>query len=480
MSEIKAELFNQPNAEFTEHLNIPNNERIIFSAKFGMGKTTFLKWFFEQDENKAKYNVIHLFPVNYSVASNEDIFRYIKYDIITELLEKQINIPFEEIKSNEVLKQFLKKNSDKVLAGIISMLPILGKQVLDSYDRIRPLFDSFSKIKEELNAENNVGDVLVNFLEEIEKEDGNIFEDNIITRIIEDILKQNEGNNKGNVLIIDDLDRIDPEHIFRLLNIFAAHFDRTNPTKSKNKFGFDKVIFVCDIENIREIFRHKYGLNVDFNGYIDKFFSNTVYNFLHTNNYPSFIYSYINHIQCYGRNYSGYKIPLNNNGFLKFFIDICINSNVFDLRNVIKWDYLPLMHENSFTIDSTHKIRFEDHGSIFTMRFLHDIKGNVDGLLSVLNFINSRPLKQPTQVINGMCGELVLLMNYKSYGKDKIAHKIADKYYNFYYDNSSHIPKLIKVEDAERLYSSINLTDDNFMTLLYETVKFMADNNMFK
>lgn len=73
------------------------------------------------------------------------------------------------------------------------------------------------------------------------------------------------------------MDRIDPEHIFRILNVFSAHFNIRN--EDSNKFGFDKVIFVCDIENIRNIFFAKYGSNTDFNGYINKFFSSHIYHF---------------------------------------------------------------------------------------------------------------------------------------------------------------------------------------------------------
>ena len=43
-------------------------------------------------------------------------------------------------------------------------------------------------------------------------------------------------NKKKNVLVIDDLDRIDPEHIFRILNILSVH---NNHFDSENKFSFD-------------------------------------------------------------------------------------------------------------------------------------------------------------------------------------------------------------------------------------------------
>lgn len=78
------------------------------------------------------------------------------------------------------------------------------------------------------------------------------------------------------VLIIDDLDRLDPDHMFRIFNIFSAHYDKID---DENKFGFEKVIFVCDFENIRKIFHHKYGEDVDFSGYTDKFYTYTPFYF---------------------------------------------------------------------------------------------------------------------------------------------------------------------------------------------------------
>ena len=39
-------LFEKPTKNFSEHLEIPDNERILFSGIYGIGKTTFLKYFF--------------------------------------------------------------------------------------------------------------------------------------------------------------------------------------------------------------------------------------------------------------------------------------------------------------------------------------------------------------------------------------------------------------------------------------------------
>ena len=49
-------------------------------------------------------------------------------------------------------------------------------------------------------------------------------------------------------LIIDDFERIDPEHIFRILNVFSSHMEGDE----NNILGFDHVIIVGDIENIKK------------------------------------------------------------------------------------------------------------------------------------------------------------------------------------------------------------------------------------
>ena len=128
-----------------------------------------------------------------------------------------------------------------------------------------------------------------NFFFEIVKKHGNPRESDYISNLLRDLLQRlkfnspivnsESGDNpqfKENVLIIDDIDRLDPEHIFRLLNIFSVNFGKEEVL---NKFQFDKIIFVCDIDNIRSSYAHKYGENVDFEGYIDKFYSVAPYRF---------------------------------------------------------------------------------------------------------------------------------------------------------------------------------------------------------
>ena len=94
-----------PATDFTEHLM--SNSRILFSGAFGIGKTFFLKYFFDTDAVKDRYNVFHLFPVNYQIATNEDISELIKYDILYHLLEFDwVKIDNENFSKQLVLQSY--------------------------------------------------------------------------------------------------------------------------------------------------------------------------------------------------------------------------------------------------------------------------------------------------------------------------------------------------------------------------------------
>ena len=271
--EIFEDVFKIPFDDFNTHMENENNRRILFSGQFGMGKTTFLKYFF--GNNKEKYNTFHLYPVNYSVLDNADIFTYIKYDLLYEMLVKhQIQLPSNDTNIIKTYHDFIYQNFLQRIVGLIILsIPGIGKQYNQLHNELLKISTEFKEFKEaELSEE---WKAVKGFWSGLHKEEGGLYEENFVTEIIIDTLRKlKEKSQKENVLIIDDLDRIDPHHIFRLLNVFAAHFDQRNEnTELYNKFGFDKVIFVGDIKNIRSIFNHFYGIQTSFNGYLDKFYS---------------------------------------------------------------------------------------------------------------------------------------------------------------------------------------------------------------
>jgi hypothetical protein len=259
-------------SKFEEHLSIKGNKRILFSGKFGIGKTYFLKEFF--NNKKDKYEYYHLFPLNYQISQNEDIIEFLKYDILVEILKNNKNIFKKEDYSGFFDLQCLlyswgKNNSEKIFNTGISLILKLGRPLQEIYGLIK-IFWEFKKQIEE--GEKSITD---NFFERIEQK--KITETDYISEIIKEKIKEQSGK-KESILVLDDLDRLDPEHIFRILNVFSAHFDLNNE-ELLNKFGFDKIIIVADYSNLKSIFHHKYGENTDSSGYFNKFFSVEVFQF---------------------------------------------------------------------------------------------------------------------------------------------------------------------------------------------------------
>jgi hypothetical protein len=282
---------------FDQHLSDDFNERILFSAPFGSGKTTFLKSYFDAHP---EYLVLKLYPVNYSIAQNQDVFELIKYDLLYELLDKfpnEIELNQEQyswllvsqmyllhqMKIEQPLKLLL-----KAAKTCVASPPIPEQETIDAVTNI---LGDFSDYKTKLNSTEL--DQLNSFVKSFKNKKGHIHESDHITELIIDLLcrvqnkkatiktevedgEEEEKIIPKSVLLIDDLDRLDPEHVFRLFNIFSAHYDDLNET---NKFGFDKIIFVCDVNNIQQMFAHRYGISVEFNGYIDKFYSSEIFKF---------------------------------------------------------------------------------------------------------------------------------------------------------------------------------------------------------
>ena len=81
-------IITRPFDAFSQHISSEENQRILFSAPFGSGKTYFLREYFAIVHKTT--NAFWLSPVKYVVSPNEDIFEYIKYDIASQLLDYQV------------------------------------------------------------------------------------------------------------------------------------------------------------------------------------------------------------------------------------------------------------------------------------------------------------------------------------------------------------------------------------------------------
>ncbi len=323
--------------KFEKHLNIENNNRIVFSGKFGIGKSYFLNEFFKDANYGKEYFPIFINPVNYSIASNEDIFELIKFDILFQILSQDI-IVFENLNFSKgnLFHQYF---SNGFLEDFISTADLIGESIIEnnasgSYGILKNLGKLIGKISQlsvrdfknfEIEIQKNPElKIIDSFFKKYEGKIGSFYENNAITQLLFELIK-NIGNQtkKKMTLVIDDLDRIDPEHIFRILNIFSAH-DKLG----ENKFGFEKVILVCDINNIKHIYHHFYGENVDFFGYINKFFSSEVYN-----------YSNVDYVKWFEVNFPQDQYNAENVEFLRYIFSDAILKNHISARQLFNNDF---------------------------------------------------------------------------------------------------------------------------------------------
>ena len=267
---------------FRHHLDA--HDRTILSARFGDGKSFFLSHFMENPDVSERYTFLTIFPVNYQVTENRDIFDLIKRDILLQILLKGV-IETEVMITDEVALALYLQCQPFSFAE--SFLPLLSELALNE-DAAKAVAVAlagkkfFKNIKQKLDKikEKSRDSQLDAFLNAVEKNP--VVGQDAISSIIQHCLQQyrDKHPNKRIVLVIEDLDRIDPAHLFRILNIFSAHIDfcyrlgcRPDKSLAGNKFGLDKVIFVMDYRNVHHIYSHFYGEGANFEGYIEKFCS---------------------------------------------------------------------------------------------------------------------------------------------------------------------------------------------------------------
>lgn len=272
---------------FKKHLDI--NERTIFSAKFGDGKTFFLDKF--KTKFKDNYEFITIYPVNYQISDNKEVFEYIKRDILIQMVSKKMIKPSYEIPDSLIFQFFIMQNFDSFLGNLLKILPSLGiseqtvSLFLSEYKYLNWPKKISEKYKEYKNAIQNLDEdhIIEEFIKSFSKKAGGPYEIDLITQIIIDNIQWfSKTKSKKVILIIEDLDRMDPAHLFRILNIFSAHIDRVYQYKDENtsypellpnKFGFDNIITVFDYDKTKNIFHHFYGQQANYEGYINKFTS---------------------------------------------------------------------------------------------------------------------------------------------------------------------------------------------------------------
>ena len=316
--------------EFYHHLSTADVDRTIFSAKFGDGKTEFLHQFKEKYNDE--YTFYTLYPVNYQIAPNEQIMEYIKRDLLFQLILNGTLTPIDNIPDSILLQWYVNENSFDIVKDIIKFAPsIIGsgnqlsailKGAINLIAGIKKRCEKFNEFKAGITEGNF--EKATKIIGNLSEGAGNIYELDPISWLIAQSIANKGGKS---VLIIEDLDRIDPAHLFRVLNIFSAHIDRKYLCSDKtiykdgeekkvdelpNKFGFDKIIFVMDAESTKAAFKNFYGSS-NYEGYINKFFSKRVFEYSITKFAHQHLYDIIQY--KYRIDLSLFKTALESVGF---------------------------------------------------------------------------------------------------------------------------------------------------------------------
>jgi hypothetical protein len=400
---------------FQNHLNLADNNQMIFSGIFGIGKTYFLKEFFKQKlEN---YELFLLSPVNYSISNNDDIIDYIKYDIAFELLGKDLEYETTDFSKLLTVQFYLKDNFLDTMSLLAKSGGDIGKAFSDIYENLKTLVNNIKKHNSEVQIDEKKE--LIDFLEELTARNNSIYEENRITDLISGLVKKLKKNKEEVVLVIDDLDRLDPEHIFRILNVFACHFDIEN--FKGNKFGFHKIILVCDIENIRNLFHSKYGSNVDFSGYIDKFYSREIHYFDNKEIVSTSLDKILSSIKIQG----DYKhlINLEDRGNtttanVKEILEDLINNDLLNLRTLLKLsDKEYILKSFAFKIiENFRRASSLQFQKILVFDLLISFYGSTTSLRTALEKLTERnPSKLFDDTELWRYGNLIALIDYKNH-----------------------------------------------------------------
>ena len=306
--------------------------------------------------------------------------------------------------------------------------------------------NDYKKFKEEKN--DNEFNQIMSFLYGKISIVGTPYEQDHISNIINEILGRlkKDTDNLKTVLLIDDFDRIDPEHTFRLLNIFASQCD---PQSLRGmKFNFDHVIIVCDVNNIRYFFHHKYGMNTDFNGYIDKFYCKEIFNF-------DIKWKFIDKLK-------DFLSPLQSNSLIKPIaweatknvIEELINRGEINLRNAHRFNSISIKMESYIAADI---IMNKTDPAVTMFNILSAVLSGEAELERIINKYNSLNLMYSTSSnLFYTAGILFHIIDHKN-TKFRIGQgtSIANRIGNFCYSCKSfgdfregYILRIMKIEEA--------------------------------
>ena len=218
------------------------NSRCVLSAPFGEGKSFFLNEFIKK--KSSDYDFITLYPTGYQICDNKDVFEYIKRDILLALLALEPDFLNALDKTSAAI---IWESISECREDIISCLPEINIGVHGTTGvtiSTANIVNTVSKVVEKCKKKKIFkGNPIKDYFNSFEDNAGCLYEFNPISNMISSLIaarKTGSGSSSPRkvVLVIEDLDRMDPEHIFRILNVFSAHLgDNLDEEFSRNKFG---------------------------------------------------------------------------------------------------------------------------------------------------------------------------------------------------------------------------------------------------
>lgn len=104
--------------EFRNHIKA--NPRTFLSSMFGDGKSYFLQEFKEKTSDEFVF--ITLYPVNYQIVENEDIFNLIKRDVLFQLMINEIISDGVEISEEVALYFFIQSNFTSFVSEMLKYM----------------------------------------------------------------------------------------------------------------------------------------------------------------------------------------------------------------------------------------------------------------------------------------------------------------------------------------------------------------------
>ena len=300
---------------FVQHLR--THHRTILSAGFGDGKSFFLDKFEKDREVSEEFKLIKLYPINYQVVENTDIYSLLKYDIMLQLLvddmvsESPLKGEFLDVKDGADFVTALFDGFSKVDPSPKARIPAAALRVLKS----------ISGISEKRRIRNGGKRAARTLLEKYEKSPTQYGQDLTTQLIKQSLTDWKEKTGKKVVLVVEDLDRLDPAHLFRILNVFSAHMDfiyRNGEAPADSlvgsRFGFDSIVFVLEYGNLKRLFSHFYGDDHSFSGYINKFMPQGFFEYSLRKSSNSYLYQSLSRITGMEQvHISGLLNPVMNN-----------------------------------------------------------------------------------------------------------------------------------------------------------------------